>query len=53
MARQPITIQITTEEYELVKKLRNKHITQVSIFRLGLSEIRKSLVVELTQNNNA
>ena len=51
MIKETITISITPEEKELVKKLKEEQITQVAIFRRGLAQMKEDYINEVTKNN--
>lgn len=51
--RQPISLSITVEEANILQKLNDKGISNISVFRRGLKVFCEDTIDTLTQNNNS
>lgn len=51
--RQPVSLSITAEEANILQKLNDKGINNISVFRRGLKVYCEETIGSLTQNNNA
>lgn len=51
--RQPVSLSITVEESNILNKLNEKGISNISVFRRGLKHYEEDYIDELPQNNTA